>query len=202
MKYVNTKSLLNRIIGLALVLEIISIIWRIYVFVLWGFFKAYIPIPEVYTNGTCFLSTPQVSIMLTSTRINADAIYYQNITRNIVIYSFISEIVFTIILLFITIIVQKLIKHFKQGFYFEYIDVRRIKYISFAFFLWVVCDFILIMIIPLFFPKEIITSSSGYDPHYDFLRNILNSINFKILFIAFVIYTIFFVFKNRCKSTE
>ncbi|MBN1187369.1 MAG: DUF2975 domain-containing protein, partial [Bacteroidales bacterium] len=117
-------------------------------------------------------------------------------------FAFLSKSVFGIISFLITLQLRKLISSFKREAFFELINVKRIQSISLLLFLYVVCDVILSLTNPNLHLFEGISKTIGNIPFVTAFLSIVYTVNFKILFLAAVIFVISRVFKNGYELKE
>ena len=138
-----------------------------------------------------------VTVMLDKNVLQNDPILLQKINTNIFIYDLIGRIVFISLMLLILINLKKLIIVIRQKIFFELPNVLLIRNLSILVGMWVLSYFIMYQIIPLFIPVDLITDGINFTTINEFsMHNILASIDFKLLFVAIILYVISISFKE------
>lgn len=144
-----------------------------------------------------------VTVMLNKNILQNDPNLLQKINKNIFTYDLIKRIIFLPILLLILCQLKKLIIAILGKTFFKRSNILIIRNLSILVSLWVLSYFIMYQIIPIFIPVYLITESINYIPINDsFLHNILIAIDFKMLFVAIILYIISISFKEGYQLKE
>lgn len=125
-----------------------------------------------------------------------------NDSEKVILFVLLSQSIFGIISLLITLQLRKLINAFKKEAFFELKNAKRIQNISLLLFLFVIFDLVLSQFNPNQHSIEIIARITGYMPIINAFLSFVFTINFKILFLSAIIYVISHIFRNGYELKE
>ncbi len=138
-----------------------------------------------------------VTVMLDKNMIQNDPELFQKISKNIFTYDLIKRFIFIPLLLLILIQLKKFLIAIKSQTFFELRNILTIRNLSILVGAWVVGNFVLYQVLPLFIPENLIIESINFVTFKESpLSNILISIDFKMLMVALMLYIISILFKE------
>jgi hypothetical protein len=106
-------------------------------------------------------------------------------------------------MLLILIQLKKLIIAIRGNTFFELPNILIIRNLSILVGMWVFCNFIMYQIIPIFFPVNLIIESINFITiNESLLHSILVALDFKMLFVAIILYVISISFKEGYQLKE
>jgi hypothetical protein len=144
-----------------------------------------------------------VTVMLDKNVLQNDLVLLQKININIFIYDLIGRIVFLSLMLLILLQLKKLIIAIRGKTFFKLQNFLLVRNLSILVGMWVLSYFILYQIIPIFIPVDLITDGINFTTMNEFsLHNILAAIDFKMLFVAIILYVISISFKEGYQLKE
>jgi hypothetical protein len=124
---------------------------------------------------------------------------------NILLYSYdlIERIIFTILIILILIQLKKLITSIRGKTFFENVNIKIIKNLSILVGIWVGFHFLMYHLLWLFIPENLVVESINFiSLQESFFSSILVSIDFKMLFVAIILYIISVSFKEGYSLKE
>jgi hypothetical protein len=144
-----------------------------------------------------------VTVMLDKNILQNDPALLQKINRSIFTYDLIGRIVFLPLMLLILLQLKKLIIAIRRKTFFELANILIIRNLSILVGMWVLSYFIMYQIIPIFIPVDLITDSINFTTiNESLLDSILAAIDFKMLFVAIILYVISVSFKEGYQLKE
>lgn len=144
-----------------------------------------------------------VTVMLDKNILQNDPTLLQKINRSIFTYDLIGSIVFLPLMLLILFQLKKLIIAILGKTFFEISNILIIRNLSILVGMWALSYFMMYQIIPIFIPVDLITESINFTTmNESLLHNILAAIDFKMLFVAVILYVISISFKEGYQLKE
>ena len=144
-----------------------------------------------------------VTVMLDKTVLQKEPTLFQKINKSIFEYDLIVRIVFLSLMILILLQLKKLILAIRSKTFFEAANILIIRNLSVLVGMWVLSYFIMYQIIPVFIPVDLIAESINFTPlNESLMYNILAAIDFKMLFVAIILYIISISFKEGYQLKE
>ncbi len=144
-----------------------------------------------------------VTVMFDKNVLKDNPALLHKLNTNIFTYDLIERIVFLTLMVLILIQLKKLIIAIRGKIFFELSNILVIRNLAILVGIWVLSNFIMYQLIPYFFPVDLITESINLVTiDESLLHNILVALDFKMLFVAVILYVISVFFKEGYQLKE
>jgi hypothetical protein len=144
-----------------------------------------------------------ITILLKKEILENDPVIYKNVQKNIAIHNLIDTICFVTLLILILIQLKKLLIAINNKTFFNLKNILIIRYLSVLVAIWVICNFLIYQLIPFFIPLELISEGNNFIPiNISLVGNLLGAIDYKMLFVAIILYVISISFKEGYQLKE
>lgn len=144
-----------------------------------------------------------VTVMFDKTKLQNNPDLHQKMKKNVFLYDLITRAIFIPLMILILIHIKKLIIAIRGKTFFELKNILIIRNLSLITGAWVLSNFILYQILPLFIPQNLIFESINYITLKDsILSNLIIAIDFKMLLVAIMLYVISILFREGYQLKE
>jgi hypothetical protein len=144
-----------------------------------------------------------VTVMFDKNVLQNDPALLQKLNTNIFAYDLIERFVFLTLMVLILIQLKKLIMAIRGKTFFKLPNILIIRNLAIIVGIWVLSNFTMYQLIPFFFPVDLITESINLVTiNESLLGNILVASDFKMLFVAVILYVISVLFKEGYQLKE
>lgn len=144
-----------------------------------------------------------VTLALDKTVLEKNPELFDRVQKNIVMHDILERTVFVILMVLILLQVKLLFTAIKKDTFFVPENRHIIKSLSMLVGLWVLWSLLIYEMIPWFIPVELIQFSINFTPlNESVFHNLISAIDFKMLFVALILYVITVLFREGHQLKE
>ncbi len=144
-----------------------------------------------------------VVVMFDQNKLINDPAMHKQISKNLYTFDLIKRTITIILLLLIIIQLKKLLIAIKGKTFLESKNILIIKTLSILVGIWVVLNFILYLLLPVFIPENFVVESVNFvSLNESTLSALMIGIDFKMLFAAIILYVVSVLFKEGYQLKE
>jgi hypothetical protein len=144
-----------------------------------------------------------VTLMLDRNILQQDTGLFTMMNKNLFAYDLMGRILFLPLIVLILIQLKKLLTAIIRKKFFELTTIRIIRNLSGVVLLWVLFHFIMVQVIPLFIPLELVIERINFTTIQEsWLGNLIGAIDFRMLFVAIILYVISVSFREGYQLKE
>ncbi len=144
-----------------------------------------------------------VTVMFDGTKLKQNPALLRQVNEKLFAFDLIERAVFIPLIILLLFQLKKLLVTIRQGQLFEYGNRILIRNLSVTVGVWVGANFILYQLLPLFINRDLLFECINYTTlHESIPRNLVNGLDFKMLFVAIVLWVISVLFRESYKLKE
>jgi len=144
-----------------------------------------------------------VAILFDQHALSSNPDLYNKMQIKIYTYDLIKRFVYISLLVLILILLKRLIISINTKTFFDLKNILIIKHLAIVVGSWVICGFIFYQLIPVFISVDLMVETVNFSTMSEsVIGNVLVAIDFKMLFVAIILYVISVSFKEGYQLKE
>jgi len=144
-----------------------------------------------------------VTVMFDGNKLKQNPVLLQQLNEKLYVFDLIERAVFIPLIVLLLFQLKKLLVTIRQGQLFEIGNRILIRNLSVTVGVWVGANFILYQLLPLFINQDLLFECINYTTLSESVpRSLVNGLDFKMLFVAIVLWVISVLFRESYKLKE